>query len=95
MHHVDRYYPQPEQFRVDRFMPDASPPVPMSFVPFSAGRRRCVGEGIALTEEVVILAEILRHFQLQPGYKELEIEQRATLRPRHGLPLLLQPRIRT
>ena len=93
MHHMAAYYPDPETFSADRFMPDTPTPPPMSFIPFSAGRRRCVGEGIALTEEVVIVAEILRRFQLQPAYGELEIEQRATLRPRHGLPLLLQPRV--
>jgi cytochrome P450 len=93
LHHLERYYPAPEEFRIERFLPEAKDAPPSAaFLPFSAGRRRCVGEGIALTEEVVIIAEILRQFSLQPAYSRLGIDQRATLRPADGLPLLLVPR---
>jgi hypothetical protein len=46
-----------------------------------------------MVEGVLLLALIAQHYALTlvPGHK-VEMELAVTLRPRHGLPMILQPR---
>ncbi len=46
-------------------MPDAAAPPRFAFMPFGAGPRICVGAQFALTEAVLVLAEVLRRFRVE------------------------------
>ena len=56
--------------------------------------RNCIGQEFALNEEKVVLAHILRNFELSLDETKppVEMDYRLILRPKHGLHLKLKPR---
>ncbi len=62
-HHRTEAYPDPFQFRPERFQQD--PPSLYEYFPFGGGSRRCIGMALAMFEMKVVLAEILRHYQFK------------------------------
>jgi cytochrome P450 len=84
----------PHSFDPDRFArPENAEAVRKAWLPFGGGARLCIGAGFAQQEAVIILASIIRAFRLtHPPGRRPELVSRLTLRPRHGVPLLLTPR---
>jgi cytochrome P450 len=90
-HHLPGLFPEPERFRPQRWF--AIRPGPYEYLPFGAGPRMCIGYSFAMTEIKVALSLILRRWQVQvvPGAR-IDRSVQVTMAPRHGLPMLLQPR---
>ncbi len=63
VHRREDLYPQPQQFRPERFLEKQFSPY--EFLPFGGGSRRCIGMGLALLEMKLVLATILSRFDLQ------------------------------
>jgi len=65
-------YSNPDQYIPDRFIEHSEHFVknPFAYIPFSAGSRNCIGQKFALQEEKILLAHILRNFNLK-SLKEL------------------------
>jgi cytochrome P450 len=61
--HRSGAFPEPEQFRPERFL-DQSPP-PYTLIPFGGGPRRCIGASFALMEMKTILRTVLEHVELR------------------------------
>lgn len=56
-------------------------------MPFSAGKRNCIGQRFALMEEKVLLASILRKFKIKALQKAEDMvpDMELILRPRDGV----------
>ncbi len=65
----------------------------MTYFPFGAGPRSCVGNHFALQELTIMTVLFYRHFRfrLPSGFK-VEPDPLITLRPRHGLKMTLELR---
>ena len=61
-HHRDDLYPDPNQFRPERFLERQFSP--FEYLPFGGGSRRCIGMAFAQFEMKVVLSGILSHVEL-------------------------------
>jgi cytochrome P450 len=88
LHRDARFFYDPEEFRLDRFLPGAKTH-PFAYFPFGLGPRRCIGEGFALMEGALILSTIVqrRDFRLLPETR-LVLDPKVTLRPK--VPVLVK-----
>ncbi len=66
VHHRPDYWDNPETFDPDRFLSprDEDARTPYAFVGFGAGKRSCIGSGIAQMEVKALLVKLLRCFDL-------------------------------
>lgn len=96
-HHDPRWFPDPETFDPDRFLPGRAEPIPQyAYFPFGAGPRACVGNHFAMTEMTLLTAMLLRRFSFAPapGQADPGLRVGMSLRPAGGLRLTLRRRSR-
>ncbi len=93
-HHIPDVWEQPEQFRPERFEPEARAKLPRgAYVPFGMGPRVCIGKRFGYTEVHVIAAALLRRFEFElAAGEDITIEQSPTLSPKGGLAVRLRAR---
>ncbi|CCE05946.1 Cytochrome P450 [Bradyrhizobium sp. STM 3843] len=94
LHRHRTLWDRPDEFDPTRFMPEARARIARyAYLPFGAGPRTCIGASFALQEATLVLAMLIRHFDLTlaPGAKVWP-QQKITLRPVNGLPMLITPR---
>jgi cytochrome P450 len=91
MHHDLRYFPDPFRFDPDRWTPEARASRPQfSYFPFGGGPRRCIGEGFAWMEAIMVLATLAQTWRLHhvPSHP-VALQPLITLRPKHGMLMVL------
>jgi cytochrome P450 len=89
LHHDERWFAQPEDFRPQRFL-DGAPPIPKgAWMPFGAGPRVCLGQHFAMVEMTLLSAMLLQRFTLAlpEGAAPCVPELHVTLRPRQPVQL--------
>jgi cytochrome P450 len=94
VHHDPRYFPDPFRFDPDRWTPEARASRPQfSYFPFGGGPRRCIGDGFALMEAIMVLAALGQSWRLRhlPGAR-VAVHPLITLRPKYGMPMVLAAR---
>jgi cytochrome P450 len=90
VHQREDLYPNPQEFRPDRFLERQFSPY--EFIPFGGGSRRCIGEALALFELKLVIAKIAMEYDLQLADSEPEKPRRrgVTLSPAKGVRLILK-----
>jgi cytochrome P450 len=93
-HHLPDVFPDPEEFRPERFLPEAKAALAKgAYVPFGGGSRTCIGMRFGQLEIRTIATLLLSRFTLSvPEDFRLEIRQMPTISPKDGLPVVVHPR---
>lgn len=67
IHRDETYYPEPDKFDPERFSEENKHKIkPFTYLPFGVGPRNCIGSRFALLEVKIIIAHILRKFEIVP-----------------------------
>ncbi len=93
-HRDERYFPDPLRFNPERWTPEAKEARPQfSYFPFGGGPRRCIGEGFAWMEGILVIATLAQSWRMKlvPGHP-VELKPVVTLRPKHGMRMTLERR---
>ncbi|WP_216897352.1 cytochrome P450 [Nocardia alni] len=69
-----------EEFRPDRWLQEGFRAAPWMYRPFGTGPRSCIGQAFALHEAKLIIASLVRDYELA-STAELDVEENLTLRP--------------
>lgn len=87
LHRDARFWPTPTAFSLDRFLPPEPERHKFAYVPFSAGRRGCIGERFAWTEAILVLATLGQRWRLVPDGPAPRPQGSVTLRPSGPIPM--------
>ena len=96
LHRHERLWERPDEFDPGRWHTENGKTCQReAYIPFSAGARVCTGAGFAMVEGVLILARLLRDFQVEtvPGRDPVPVAH-LTVRARDGIWLNLRKRQR-
>ena len=90
VHQREDIYPDPKKFKPERFLERQFSPY--EFMPFGGGTRRCIGSALAMSEMKLVLATILRNYQLELAKKQPVKPQRrnVTLTPKGGVKMVMR-----
>ena len=93
-HHLPDVFADPDEFRPERFTPQARAALPKgAYVPFGGGSRTCIGMRFGQLEVRTIATMILSRCTLSvPHDFRLTIRQMPTISPKEGLPVVVHPR---
>jgi cytochrome P450 len=70
VHHCADAYPDPHEFRPERFLERS--PGTYTWIPFGGGVRRCIGAGFALLEMRIVLSSLLARMKLRRAGSDAE-----------------------
>lgn len=88
-HHRPDLYPEPKQFRPERFLERQFSP--FEFLPFGGSNRRCIGAAFALFEMKLALTTILRRYQLAlvDDRPVIPVRRGVTIAPKGGVQMVM------
>jgi cytochrome P450 len=94
MNRDDRFFADPLRFDPERFAPDAVARRPRhAYLLFGGGPRQCIGNAFALIEGVLVACVIAQRWRLRlPAGHSVVGEAAVTLRPKGGLPMVVERR---
>lgn len=93
-HRDPRYFPDPEEFRPERWLDGLAKRLPKyAYYPFGGGPRVCIGNTFALVEAAILLAAVGQRYQFTIKSTEpAEVNPQITLLPKDGIPAVLRRR---
>jgi len=93
-HRDERYYENPLVFDPQRWAPEVRESRPaFAYFPFGGGPRRCIGEGFAWMEGILLIATLAQQwkFRLVPNHP-VALKPVVTLRPKYGMKMIVSRR---
>ena len=95
IHRHPTYWPDPLEFRPERFLPENKPFVNRgAYMPFLTGPHMCIGNHFALMEGQLLLAMMAQKYDAAETPQQSDEGKMAiTMRPKNGLPVTIRPRI--
>jgi len=87
-HRDPRYFPEPLQFRPERWLEGLERSLPrFAYYPFGGGHRICIGNHFAMMEAILALTTLVSRFHVRLVNPDAPIEPFAsiTLRPRYPI----------
>jgi cytochrome P450 len=93
-HHLPDVFADPDEFRPERFTPEAKAAMPKgAYVPFGGGSRTCIGMRFGQLEVRTIATLMLQRFTLSlPDDFRMSIRQMPTISPKDGVPMHVHAR---
>jgi Cytochrome P450 len=92
-HRDKRWWPDPDRFDPLRFTAEEKAARPkLSYFPFGAGPRICIGEGFAWMEAVLIVATLAQRWRMELVSHDVQAQASITLRPKGGIRMRLRRR---
>ena len=61
-HRNEDYFLNPENFEPERWLRTESKAAQVSYIPFSAGARGCIGRNITFMEQRILMATLIHHY---------------------------------
>jgi cytochrome P450 len=92
-HRDPRFWPDPDRFDPARFLGEHDRP-PFAYVPFSGGRRACIGRHLALLECTILLQAVLRSYRLESVEATMALSPLVSMRPTGPVRVRFRPRER-
>jgi cytochrome P450 len=94
LHHDVRFWENPDRYDPTRFTEENEANITKyAYLPFGGGPRVCIGNHFALMEAQILLAQIIRRYQLSVvDGAHIEPERTATTHPKNGLPMRISKR---
>lgn len=93
VHHDPRWFPEPFEFRPERWRDDRLADVPaFAYFPFGGGRRVCIGMPLAKLAGVLIVATIAQRWRLELVDDRPVEPTPPLMRPAGGLPAIVRQR---
>jgi cytochrome P450 family 110 len=85
LHAREDLFPEPLRFRPERFSERSY--TPFEFMPYGAGARRCIGASFAHQSLQIVVATILRHWELalESSEEEKAVRQGVGVGPKNGV----------
>jgi cytochrome P450 len=87
VHLREDLYPQPHEFRPERFIEEEASSY--AWLPFGGGIRRCIGAALAQAEMAEVIRTVVSRVDVEPTRPDREsvVMRGITLVPRHGTPV--------
>ncbi|XP_063709161.1 cytochrome P450 4C1-like [Culicoides brevitarsis] len=95
VHREEKYFPNPEKFIPDRFLPENSGKIhPYSFIPFSGSHRSCIGQRFAMNLMKITLATLCRNYKMTAvdSLDKVQTCREIVARPYPGINVKLEKR---
>ena len=93
VHHREDLYPEPFEFRPERWLGGRKPGA-YEWIPFGGGIRRCLGAALAMAEQRVVLEAMARRLDLEAAEPEPEhaVHRNVTMIPARGARVVIRSR---
>ena len=90
-HRDPEYFPEPEQFRPERWENGLAKRLPkFAYYPFGGGQRMCIGSTFASIETPIVLATVGQRYRFTVDSEaDIGIKPQITLEPANGIPATL------